>query len=186
MVFNQKSKTYKGVGVKLKYFMLLLLPAVMFASGHEGGEGQTDIVPRVINFAIFAGILYYLIAKPAKEYFTGRTKDIADRLSSIQDKLKESKDEKDKALAGVKDADENAVDIIETAKKEAQMLTEKVEQNLQKDLENLQKSHDDRISVEEKKMSREVVNEVIDDMFSSGKMDLKDSDFLNIIKKKVA
>jgi F-type H+-transporting ATPase subunit b len=66
------------------------------------------------------------------------------------------------------------------------MLTEKVEQNLQKDLENLQKSYDDRVSVEEKKMSREVVNEVIDDMFSSGKMDLKDSDFLNIIKKKVA
>lgn len=77
--------------------MLLLLPAVMFASGAVEGEGKTDIVPRVINFAIFASILYYLLAKPLKEYFTGRTTEIADRLSSIQDKLKESKDAKDRS-----------------------------------------------------------------------------------------
>ncbi len=166
--------------------MLLLLPAVMFASGAVEGEGKTDIVPRVINFAIFASILYYLLAKPLKEYFTGRTTEIADRLSSIQDKLKESKDAKDQALQSVKDADESAVDIIATAKKEAEMLSDKVAQNLQKDLENLQKSHDDRIAVEEKKMSRGVVQDVIEEMFSGGKIDLKNDDFLNIIKKKVA
>ncbi len=166
--------------------MLLLLPAVLLASGATEGDGKTDIVPRVINFAIFASILYYLIAKPIKEYFTGRTNEIADRLTSIQDKLKESKDEREQALQSVKDADETAVDIIETAKKEADILSEKVAQNLKKDLENLQKSHDDRISVEEKKMSRGVVQDVIEEMFDGGKIDLKNDDFLNIIKKKVA
>jgi len=172
--------------LKLKYFMLLLLPAVLFASGAAEGEGKTDIVPRVINFVIFASILYYLIAKPLKDYFTGRTTEIADRLTSIQDKLKESKDEKEQALQSVKDADVSAVDIIETAKKEAEMLSDKVAQNLKKDLENLQKSHDDRIIVEEKKMSRGVVEEVIESIFDNGKINLKNDDFLNIIKKKVA
>ena len=186
MVFLLKSKTYKGVHLKLKYFMLLLLPAVLLAAGHEGGEGETDFIPRVINFAIFASILYYLIAKPLKEYFTGRTNEIAGRLTSIQDKLKESKDEKELALQGVKDADENAVDIIDTAKKEADILSDKIAQNLQRDLENLQKSHEEQIAVEEKKMTKNVVDEVISDMFNSGKIDLKDNDFLNIIKKKVA
>jgi len=166
--------------------MLLLLPAVLFASGAAEGEGKTDIVPRVINFVIFASILYYLIAKPLKDYFTGRTTEIADRLTSIQDKLKESKDEKEQALQSVKDADVSAVDIIETAKKEAEMLSDKVAQNLKKDLENLQKSHDDRIIVEEKKMSRGVVEEVIESIFDNGKINLKNDDFLNIIKKKVA
>jgi len=166
--------------------MLLLLPVVVLASGAAEGEGKTDIVPRVINFVIFASILYYLIAKPLKEYFTGRTTEIADRLTSIQDKLKESKDEKEQALQGLKDADENAVEIIATAKKEAVMLSDKVAQNLKKDLENLKKSHDDRVKVEEKKMSRAVVNEVIDEMFDNGKINLKNDDFLNIIKKKVA
>ncbi len=166
--------------------MLLLLPAVLFASGHDGAEGKTDIIPRVINFAIFASILYYLIAKPLKEYFSSRTNEIADKLSSIQDKLKESKDEKEQALQSLKDADENAADLIETAKKEADILKEKIEQNLKKDLENLQKSYDERITVEEKKMTRGVVQEVISEMFDSGKIDLKEDDFLNIIKKKVA
>jgi F-type H+-transporting ATPase subunit b len=162
------------------------LPAVLLASGVAEGEGKTDIVPRVINFVIFASILYYLIAKPLKDYFTGRTTEIADRLTSIQDKLKESKDEKEQALQSVKDADESAIDLIETAKKEAEILSDKVAQNLKKDLENLQKSHDDRIAVEEKKMSRSVVAEVIEEMFDSGKINLKNDDFLNIIKKKVA
>ena len=172
--------------MKFKYFMLLLLPVVVLAAGASEGEGKTDIVPRVINFVIFASILYYLIAKPIKDYFTGRTTEIADRLTSIQDKLKESKNEKEKALQSVKDADETAVDIIATAKKEAQMLSEKVAENLKKDIENLEKSHSDRVSVEEKKMSRAVVNDVISEMFDGEKIDLKNDDFLNIIKKKVA
>ena len=172
--------------MKFKYFMLLLLPVVVLASGSAEGEGKTDIVPRVINFAIFASILYYLIAKPIKDYFTGRTTEIADRLTSIQDKLKESKNEKEKALQSVKDADETAADIIATAKKEAEMLSKKVADNLKKDLENLEKAHSDRVAVEEKKMSREVVNDVVGEMFDGGKIDLKNDDFLNIIKKKVA
>lgn len=172
--------------MKFKYFMLLLLPAVVFASSAAEGEGGTDIVPRVINFAIFAGILYYLLAKPLKEYFGGRTTEIADRLTSIQDKLKESKAEKEQALQSVKNAEENAVDIVETAKKEADLLSEKVAQNLQKDLENLQKSHKDRVDVEKKKMTKGVVSEVIEEMFSSGKINIANEDLLNIIKKKVA
>ena len=166
--------------------MLLLLPVVVLASGSAEGEGKTDIVPRVINFVIFASILYYLIAKPIKDYFTGRTTEIADRLTSIQDKLKESKNEKEKALQSVKDADETAADIIATAKKEAEMLSQKVADNLKKDLESLEKAHSDRVAVEEKKMSREVVNDVVGEMFDGGKIDLKNDDFLNIIKKKVA
>jgi len=171
--------------LKLKYFVLVLLaPAVMFASGD--GEGKTDFVPRVINFAIFAGILYYLLAKPIKEFFVGRTNDIADKLTEIQDKLKKTKEDKEKALQKVKDADNIAEDIIETAKTEAKMLEEKIEQNLKTDLENLQKSYKDRIEVEEKKMTRNVVGEVVEDMFKGKKTELKDKDFLNIIKKKVA
>lgn len=172
--------------MKLKYFTLLLVPAVVMASGAAEGEGKTDIIPRVINFVIFAGILYYLIANPIKSYFTGRTKEIADKLSAIQEKLKESKDQKEDALQKVKDADESAADIVETAKKEASMITAKIENNLENDLKNLHKTHEERIDIEEKKMTRGVVEEVIDDMFKDGKVDLNNDDMLNIIKKKVA
>ncbi len=170
--------------MKLKYFVLLLFPVALLASGD--GTGKTDIVPRLINFIIFAGILYYLIAKPLKDYYNGRTDEIADRLTSIQDKLKESKQRKEQAKQSLVDASASAIDIIDVAKKEAILLNGKIEDGLKNDLENLKKAYDDRISIEEKKMTKTVVSEVIDEMFDSKKVQLKNSDFLNIIKKKVA
>ncbi len=170
--------------MKLKYFVLLLSPALLLAAGD--GTGKTDIVPRLINFIIFAGILYYLIAKPLKDYYNGRTNEIANRLTSIQDKLKESKLKKEQSKQSLVDASESAIDIIESAKKEAILLTDKIEDNLKTDLDNLKKSYDDRILIEEKKMTRAVVAEVVDEIFDGEKVQLKNSDFLNIIKKKVA
>jgi F-type H+-transporting ATPase subunit b len=170
--------------LKLKYFALLLFPVALFAAGD--GTGKTDIVPRLINFIIFAGILYYLIAKPLKDYYNGRTDEIADRLTSIQDKLKESKNRKEQAKQSLIDAGASAIDIVETAKKEAVLLANKIEDNLKNDLDNLKKAYDDRISIEEKKMTRDVVAEVINEMFDGEKVQLKNDDFLNIIKKKVA
>ncbi len=170
--------------MKLKYFVLLLFPVALLAAGD--GTGKTDIVPRLFNFIIFAGILYYLIAKPLKDYYNGRTDEIADRLTSIQDKLKESKNRKEQAKQSLVDASASAIDIVENAKKEALLLTSKIEDNLKNDLDNLKKAYDDRIWVEEKKMTKDVVSEVINEIFDGEKVQLKNSDFLNIIKKKVA
>jgi F-type H+-transporting ATPase subunit b len=183
---SQKSKIYKGDSLKLKYLAILLLPVLACASGSAEGSGETDIVPRVINFSIFASILYYLLANPIKEYFSGRTNEIADRLSAIQDKLKESEEAKKEAQDKLKDSDNIAVDLVNTAKSEADMLVAKIEENSKINLENLKKSHDDRIEIEEKKMTKEVVTEIVDGMFNDGKIDLDSSDLLNIIKKKVA
>lgn len=76
--------------MKLLYFVALCaLPGALFAAG--GGSGEYDILPRAINFTIFAAILYYLIAEPLKGLYFKRLNGIAERLDSIQSKLKESK-----------------------------------------------------------------------------------------------
>jgi len=67
---------------KIILFLILILPVVIFASGENGAEHGTDIIPRTINFFIFAGIIYYLAAKPIKDFFTGRSNSIADQLNS--------------------------------------------------------------------------------------------------------
>jgi F-type H+-transporting ATPase subunit b len=51
---------------------VLLLSAYLFGSD-AGAEGSTDIVQRTINFLIFAGILFYILAEPVKNYFSGRS-----------------------------------------------------------------------------------------------------------------
>ena len=64
-------------------------------------DGGYDIVPRTINFIIFAAILYYLIANPVKNAYKGRIEGIAARLDNIEQKLKESKAKKDDAIKRV-------------------------------------------------------------------------------------
>ena len=149
----------------LKYLPLLLLPAAAFASG--GGSGEYDILPRAINFAIFAGILYYLIAEPAKTFYNDRLNGIAERLESIQQKLKESKAKKEEAVNKVEEAKANAKALVQTAQREAEILSEKLAADLRVELENLDKSHNESVEIERRRMTRSVVTEVLDEMFES-------------------
>ncbi len=174
--------------MNMKYLALLLLPLFAFASGGaEGSEsGETDIFWRLINFLIFFGILYYLLADKIKAYFKGRETGIAGRLSEVEEKLKEAKAEKEAALQKAKDAESTAAELIDAAKKEAELMTTKINEALVHDKAQLEKSYSDRVEVEAKKMKKEVVNEVLEEMFASDSATISNDDLLNIIKKKVA
>ncbi len=168
----------------MNYFLLLLLPVFLIAG--EGDENTTDIFPRLINFLIFAGILYYLLADKIKTYFKDRELEVADKLASIQDKLKESKNEKEMAVKKITEAKESAKSILEVAKKEARQINDKIKKDLHQSIENLQKGHDERVEVEEKKMTKIVVGEIVDEMFKEENFKFENEDLLNIVKKKVA
>jgi F-type H+-transporting ATPase subunit b len=73
-----------------------VVPAVLLASGHADGETsryfiqtgrENDFWPRVVNFTIFASLLYYLVANPIRDFFKGRSAGIATQLSEIEEKL---------------------------------------------------------------------------------------------------
>ena len=168
----------------LRYLPLLLLPVFAFASG--GGSGEYDILPRAINFAIFAGILYYLIAEPAKAFYNDRLSGIAERLDSIQKKLKESEAKKEKAMAKVEEAKASAKALVQTAKREAEILNEKLAADLRVELENLDKSHNENVEIERRRMTRSVVAEVLDEMFEGDAISIERDEFVNIVLKKVS
>ena len=90
----------------LGWLTLLLLAGVALASeaaGHGGGHGGidpakvTDFILRTVNFAVFAGILFYLLAKKIKikDVFANRSQEIAKTLDDLQ----AEKDAAAKALA---------------------------------------------------------------------------------------
>lgn len=171
--------------MKLKYISLLFLPALAVAAD-TGESGGTDIWWRLFNFIIFFGILYYLVADKIKAFFKGREEGIAGRLSEVQDRLKEAKAEKEAAAQKAKDAESTAADLVESAKKEAALMTEKIHATLAQDKLQLEKSFSDRVEIESKKMKKEVVDEVLEEMFASESAQISNDDLLNIIKKKVA
>lgn len=56
-------------------------------AGHHGGIDPakvSDLIWRTVNFLIFAGILVKLAAKPIKEFFTNRQRDISQELQDLE------------------------------------------------------------------------------------------------------
>jgi F-type H+-transporting ATPase subunit b len=74
---------------------VLLLAGVAAASEAAGGHGGItaeklqDLLWRTVNFVVFAGILIYLVAKPAKNFFAKRTQDVATNLEEMAAKQAE-------------------------------------------------------------------------------------------------
>jgi F-type H+-transporting ATPase subunit b len=166
---------------------MAMIATVTFASEHaEMAEVETDIVQRLVNFLIFAGIVYYLIAEPVKGYFTGRTAGIANELEKVQDRLKESKAAKEAANAKIDEAKRLAEEIMSSCKKENVIINEKMAAQLEFDLTNLEKQQEDIMGLEKRQMVRNLVEEVLSDALTQDTSVLDKDAFAEIILKKVA
>lgn len=167
---------------------LKVLIALIFSSGilYASEDTQTDIVPRVVNFLIFASIIYYLLADKIKEFFKNRKDEISAKLESVQVKVKESKKRREDSAIKVEEAKKLAAEIVSTAKKEANFISENISKSLDSDIENLEKHHREQIELEKRKMTREVVAEVLNEMFEDGAITINEKEFTNIIAKRIA
>jgi F-type H+-transporting ATPase subunit b len=180
--------------MKLKHIVtaaVILLPAIIFAnegaSQYEAIAGRsTDFLPRVFNFLIFAGILYYLLANPIKNFFKGRKEGIANQLKEIEKKLQASKDERKEAEARVEESKKRAEEIIETAGKEAQILAARIADNSVKELEVLEKQFDEKTTLEERKVIREAIDEILSSNITNDDIHLNENKVIDLISKKVA
>ncbi|MFA9373352.1 F0F1 ATP synthase subunit B [Poseidonibacter sp.] len=170
----------------MKKFLLLglaLAPVALLASS-EGAE--TDIVQRTVNFVIFAGILWYLLADKIKAYFAERSLSIQAELDKVQDTLKASKDKVSDAQKQLEDAKRLAAEIVENAKSDIDSVKEKVSIAVDSDIANLEKNLDEMMKVETSKAKKQVVAEVLEDLLKSDNIKLTQDELANIVLKKVA
>ena len=165
---------------------VLFLPAIVFASGHEAVSGETDFVPRLVNFLIFAAIIYYFVADLIKNFFTGRSKEISSKLEEVQNRLKATKKAKEDAESAYKAALATAEEIVESAKKESQLLAKKMDEQLNSELENLERLQEEKMAVEKRQMVRKIVAEVLSELYKSDAISMDEKKFVNLIAKKVA
>jgi len=74
---------------------VLLLAGAAAASEAAGGHGgitpekMSELLWRTVNFVVFAAILVYLLAKPAKKFFAQRSQDVAATLEEMAAKQAE-------------------------------------------------------------------------------------------------
>lgn len=165
---------------------LLMLSGYLFASGGaESGEG-TDIVQRTVNFLIFAGILYYLLADPIRNYFSGRSKAIAGELEKVQERLRESKRTKEEALQKIEEAKKFAEELKVTSAKENKLLEEKLVEQCDVEIENIVKQNVALMDLEKRQMTRTIVEEMMEDLLEEESATFDKETMAKIIMKKVA
>jgi F-type H+-transporting ATPase subunit b len=180
---------------KVILISILLLPAVLLASSGHGEEAsryfaqtgrESDYWPRVVNFTIFAALLWYLLANPIKSFFVERKEGIASQLKEIEEKLQAAKDEKKEAQARLDESLKKAEEIIEDAKKEAVVLAKKIAEASVQELEVMEKQFAEKIAHEERKATREAIDEVLSENITADDIMLDEAKVVDIISKKVA
>ena len=163
---------------------LALAPVAVFASSE--GAVETDIVQRTVNFIIFAGILWYLLADKIKAFFAERSLSIQSELDKVQDTLKASQDKVTDAQKKLAEAKKIATEIVEGAKADVDSVKQKVATAVDSDITNLNKNLDEMMKVETSKAKKEVVTEVLEELLSSENIKLTQQELANIVLKKVA
>lgn len=159
---------------------------ILNASGGETTFADSDFIPRVVNFLIFVGILYYLVADGAKKFFKHRREGIANELEIVQDRLKKSAKEKESAKDELEAAKKKAGEIIQTAKKEATIILKNSEALLEDELKSIERQYKDMITLEKRKTEREVVSGIVDEIYEESSKDIDKDNYVDIVLKKVA
>jgi F-type H+-transporting ATPase subunit b len=163
-------------------FIFAMFPVILFANEHV----QTDIIPRTVNFLIFVGIVYYLLSDKLRFYFSDRTKSIQHRLDEVQIKLEESKKRVEDAKAELENAKKLANNLVKEAIADVPSIKTKVAKSYENELAHLSKAFNDKTDLEAKKMKKEVVSEVLNELLNDDNIAITNETLTNIILKKVA
>ena len=170
--------------MKKKLFALAMIaPAALFASD---ANVETDILERTVNFLIFISILYYLLADKIKTYFAERTSSIQGELDKVQEMLKASEKKVAEAKAEVENAKKVADELIASANNDVESIKNKIEVAVEQEIAFLSKSFDDKTQLETRRVKREVVESVLNQLLSDENIDVSQDEIASIILKKVA
>ena len=170
----------------MKRILLLGLALVPVALLANEGAVETDLIQRTVNFIIFAGILWYLLADKIKAFFAERSLSIQGELDKVQDTLKASQDKVKDAQKKLEEAKKIATEIIDGAKADIDSVKQKVATAVDSDIVNLNKNLEEMMKVEISKAKKEVVTEVLEELLSSDNIKLTQNELVNIVLKKVA
>ncbi|MEA3314829.1 MAG: hypothetical protein U9Q30_03085 [Campylobacterota bacterium] len=168
---------------KLLFTLFAIVPLALFASD---SQVETDIVERSVNFIIFASIVYFLLADKLKDFFGNRTSSIQSELDEVQELVKDSKKKVADATLEVEKAKKIAVELIESANNDVDSIKKNVEVALEQEIAVLSRNFDDKTELEARKVKKEVVENVLNQLLVDENIKLSQSELTNIISKKVA
>jgi F-type H+-transporting ATPase subunit b len=169
--------------VRVILSIIFLLNISLFANN---ADVQTDIMARTINFVIFVMIMYYLLANPAREFFSNRSQEIKDRLEEVQNRLKQSKKAKEEAQEELANAQKLAKQIVEDAKADSVVISQSYDKSTNEHLRSLEEHFQQAKTVELRQAKKDVVSEVLDEIFTDEAISITQEEIAQKLLKKVA
>lgn len=156
----------RKAGVLLGLGTGLLLTGTAVAAGGGGGHGGidpakiSDLIWRTVNFLVFAAILIKLLAKPAKNFFAGRSQGIAQNLDDLEAQKKAAAQALKAAEARLAEVEAEREKIIQTFIAEGEMEKAKILEKAKLAAARLQEMAAMTIDAETKKAILELKQEV--------------------------
>ncbi|MEA1936091.1 MAG: F0F1 ATP synthase subunit B [Thermodesulfobacteriota bacterium] len=176
----------------LPVVMIVILTSVMVhASGgsdesHGNGGQLLDFSFRALNFAVFIGIIYWLVRDKIKEFFSGRRTDIKISLEEAiaakeeaEKKFKEYSAKLDKATEEINEISEmirtQGLSEKEKIIESARITAEKIKEDAQTRIEQETKKAKSQLRAEAVELSIQMAEEIL-------KSNVKEKDHENIVK----
>lgn len=100
--------------------------AVAAEEAHHGGNRLVDLGWRVLNFIIFAAILYFAAAKPARNFLRGRVEDIRKQIEDAEREKDEAEKKLKDCLRKIESLEEEIGEIGETLRKEGEVERDRI------------------------------------------------------------
>lgn len=170
----------------VKVASVLLLGSVVLLASDAGHNTQTDILPRTVNFLIFAALAYYLLAEKLKGFFAGRSASIAKAYEDAENKIKEAKAALNEAKAKKDEASKLASELIASAKTDAVVQAKKIAEYADEEVARIQKSTEEEKAMLRKKAIIDAVEDAMSEIVDKEGFGVDEKDFAKIIAKRVA
>lgn len=141
-------------------YSLLFTVSIVFAAAEGGHEGGSDLIWRVINFAVLVGLIYFLLAKKLKNF-------LGERRESIKKALEEAKTAKGEAEAKYREyeakvavLDKKVLEIANELKAEGIAERDRIIEDAQRAAEKIKEQVRITIEQEIKKAKQDIKGEL--------------------------
>jgi len=169
----------------LSILTLSLFSTVLLAAEH-GGHVETDIIPRTVNFAIFASLVYYLLADKFKDFFASRSDGIAKSFSDVEEKIKASKLAIESAKAKKDEAKKIGEELIIASNADSKHQAERIIENAKLEAISIKNHANEDMGLLKRRTITEVVTNSLNDIVAKDGLGVDGAELGKVLARKVA
>jgi F-type H+-transporting ATPase subunit b len=169
----------------LSILALSLFSTILLAAGHSG-HVETDIIPRTVNFSIFAALVYYLLADKIKSFFASRSNGIAKSFSEVEEKIKASRLATETAKAKKDEAKKIGDELIIASNADAKHQAIRIVENAKLEAISIRKHAIEDMELLKRRTITEVVTNSLNEIISQDGLGVDDTELGEVLARKVA